>query len=171
MKFQKYSQTTVESCLACCLYQLAEQKINRKKELEMLFYALKFSKTDFVAGHLDFLKKKLKVKTIRYVHNKILFNAVKKTTTVQLEQRKINLEFIDELLKTKPLIVSIDDYVMFKSYHYPHFLLIKEKTKKGYLIYEPWEGKVKEISKKILKEGLKSYLVRLWMAPQVITLK
>jgi hypothetical protein len=60
---QKYTQTTYETCLACSLLQAVDKikpiKINRRIELEVINHSFKFSKDDFVVGHLDYIAKNI----------------------------------------------------------------------------------------------------------------
>lgn len=72
---QKYKQTTYETCLACCLLQHVDRvkplKITQKLELDCFLHSLKFSREDFVIGHLDFIAKKFDVKIRRLVDNRL----------------------------------------------------------------------------------------------------
>ncbi|MFH1065198.1 MAG: hypothetical protein V1734_01700 [Nanoarchaeota archaeon] len=180
MSIQPYKQTTSESCLACCLLQLRNlhtgKKITKKDEIDMLFYALKFSKMDFVAGHLNWLEKRQGIKTKRIVHNKILYELVKEHCKTDMEVRKINMVLIDSMLKKNPVTLIVDSGPLYNHlykmipYHYPHWIIIYGKDKDNYKIYEPWEGKEAAVPEKLLKDCLKSYLNRLWGAPQLIAL-
>ncbi|MFH0857501.1 MAG: hypothetical protein V1848_02005, partial [Candidatus Magasanikbacteria bacterium] len=69
MTVQNYSQTTFETCLSVCLLQLSENKIDKKAELETLYYALNFSKENFTIGHLEYRAKKYKQGMDLYVDN------------------------------------------------------------------------------------------------------
>lgn len=181
MRIHQYKQSTCESCLACCLLQLRNlhtgKRITQKEERNMLFHSLKFSRKDFVAGHLDFFEKQFEIKTIRYVHNRILYELVKDECRTNMQIRKIDLEFINETIQKQPIAIIIDSAPLNKylynmvPFHYPHWIVVYEKEKNSYRIYEPWEGKDTILPEKILKESLKSFLCRLWGAPQVIALK
>lgn len=184
MKIQPYKQTINESCLACCLLQLRHfytgEKISQKHERDMLFHALRYSKIDFVAGHLDYFEKISKLKTQRYVYNTFLYNLVKGACKTKMEVKKINMTFIDSMIRKSPIVMIIDSGPLYKAlynappYHYPHWIVVYKrvegKNKSSYLIYEPWEGKECIIPEKLLKECLKSYLCRIWGAPQLIAI-
>lgn len=143
----------------------------------MLFYALKYSRMDFVAGHLELFENNFKLKTRRYVYNKFLYNLVKDCCKSEMHVKKINMEFIDSVIKKQPAAVIVDSGPLYKvlynmpPYHYPHWIVVYRKEKGNYSIYEPWEGKECIVPEKLLKECLKSFLNRLWGAPQVICLK
>ncbi|MEM5835062.1 MAG: hypothetical protein QXL09_02040 [Candidatus Aenigmatarchaeota archaeon] len=70
---QKYEQTTCESCLAVNLLNLIGVEITPKIEKEVLYYALEFSKYNFVIGHLDFIANKFNVEFDFYIDNRVLF--------------------------------------------------------------------------------------------------
>ncbi len=78
----KRAQSTYEGCLACCILQAVKRikniKISKKFELNCLIHSLKFSKHDFVIGHLDFIAKNFNVKIRRIVDNKKFYYYVKK---------------------------------------------------------------------------------------------
>ncbi|MDI6737637.1 MAG: hypothetical protein QME12_03915 [Nanoarchaeota archaeon] len=180
MKIQPYKQTTSESCLACCLLQLryfhTGKKITQKNERNMLFHALRYSRMDFVAGHLDFFEKQFSLKTRRYVHNKILYELVKNECKTDMQIRKIDINFINEMTKAQLIALILDASLLYKHlynmipYHYPHWIVVYGKENNEYRIYEPWEGKECLIPERILKDSLKSFLCRLWGAPQMIIL-
>ncbi len=143
----------------------------------MLFHALKFSRKDFVAGHLDFFEKRFGIKTKRYLHNAILYSLVKDECRTNMQIIKINMELINAMIKKQPIAIIIDSAPLNKHlynmipFHYPHWIVICKKEGNEYSIYEPWEGKEVAVPEKVLKESLKSYMSRLWGAPQVICLK
>jgi len=173
MQIQRYKQTTVESCLACCLLQAshiyAGRHIRKGDEHRLLFYGLKFSRDDFVAGHLWLFEREFGLKTNRYVHNRRLYDFLKAGMKTEMVQKKICIRFIDEVLKDSLAAIVIDKFPLLGDFHYPHWILLLEKKGKGYVCYEPREGIVRNISERLLKEALISYLVRIWGAPQMIT--
>lgn len=135
-----YKQTTYETCLACCLLSGAGIRITKKLELETITHSMKFSKHDFVGGHLDFMKI-FPVKLRKII-------------------RDIDLTLVDELIEKRP-IVYVDSYCLFGKPHLPHFITVLEKKRNGYVIYDPWDGKKKLLSEKKLSNGislLKNYI-------------
>ena len=79
---KRYTQTTYETCLACSLLQAVNKTnpitIDQKTELEVINHSLRFSKDDFVSGHLDFIVKRFNVKIRRIVDNKLFLNYINK---------------------------------------------------------------------------------------------
>ena len=175
MNIQNYAQSTVESCLACCLLQLRyfyeKKKIAKKEEQQLLFDALALGRPDFVGNHLAIFFKKTKIKTMRYGHNKLLCDWAKKSKGNSIVQHEIDLNFIDQLLNKGPLTIVVDNHIFSHFGHYPHWIVIYQKQGNNYLIYDPWLGEKKLISKTLLKTAIDSFLKKLWMAPQIITLK
>jgi len=176
MKFQPHLQSTCESCLASCLLQLryyyAGKKFNNNLERKMLFASFLHNREDFVAGHLAFYFKHLKLRTERYVHNNTLFNWAKKVPGSKLIQQKVSLAFIDKQLNEGPIICLLDYFALSKGWcHYPHWVVIYDKDKSNYLVYDPQKKDLMKLSEKTIKMGLNTLLTKLWMAPQAIKVK
>ncbi|HLF55107.1 MAG TPA: hypothetical protein VI612_05305 [Candidatus Nanoarchaeia archaeon] len=144
------AQSTFEGCLAVCLFRLIGLEVTPKKELACLVHSLKLSKWDFVKGHLDYISKNSNIKLKRHF--------CKKSNE------------IDKILKNSPLILNIDDYMLRKVIHYPHFILIKKKVEGGYRIFDPWDGKNKFLNSKFLSRAIIE-LRKLKFQPQVICLR
>jgi len=93
---------------------------------------------------------------------------------IKTKVEKITLELIDENINNFP-IINIDAFLMFKVYHYPHFITILSKEKKGnkelYKVYDTWDGKIKEMQKEELQKAIDSFRNYLKMCPQMIRTK
>lgn len=171
-KIRKYQQTTFETCLAVCLLNILGVKITPKREREIFYYALNFSKDNFVVGHLDFVARKFGAKIDFYIDNKSFFNFIKKfkfSKNISLIQEKINLKLIDKLLKISPVIVYLDAYYLLKIVHYPHFIIVIKKLNDEYKIFDPWQGKIKNMNSKILSKSISSLRNHLKFCPLLIT--
>jgi hypothetical protein len=171
---QKYTQSTHETCLACCLLQAVDRiqsiEISQKLELDCIIHSWSYSKADFVIGHLDFIAKKFNVKIRRIVDNKPFYNYVKKINSspnIRTEVRKINLNLVNQLLDKKP-ILYIDAYYLFKVYHHPHFITVLDKIDNKYKIFDTWDGKEKLIESKILSKSISSLRNHIKLCPQMI---
>ncbi|RMD67494.1 hypothetical protein D6817_01470 [Candidatus Pacearchaeota archaeon] len=170
---QKYTQTTYESCLACCLLQAVARvkplKISKKLELACLLHSLKFSKHDFVIGHVDFIVKKFNVRVTRIVGSKRLFDHLKRKRSRNLstKRKRIDLSLINKFLDKQP-IVEMDVYHLYRTYHYPHFITILGKTGNKYKIFDTWDGKEKFVRSKTLANSISSLKNRLKLSPQMI---
>ncbi len=167
-----YIQSTYETCLVCCL--LAEiTQINKDIELDCIIHSLKFSKKDFVGGHLDFIEKNFNKKLIRIVDNKFYFeNYVEKSTSdlSPVQINKINLNLINKFIEKSRIIIYLDNYFLHKEVHFPHFVTILKKADNSYLIYDPWDGNEKVIEGKILSKAISSLRNNLKFCPQMIIL-
>ncbi len=174
---KRYTQTTYETCLACSLLQAVNKTnpitIDQKTELEVINHSLRFSKDDFVSGHLDFIVKRFNVKIRRIVDNKLFLNYINKVKTsdkIKNEVAKVNLNLIDDLLKEVQPIVYIDAYLLFGVYHAPHFITILEKVNDKYKIFDTWDGIEKLIEAETLSKAISSLRDYLKFAPQVIVI-
>jgi hypothetical protein len=106
-----------------------------------------------------------------YVDNRPFFcfiNKLKFSDKINLIQDKINLRLVDKLIEVSPVIVYVDSYYLWKVSHYPHFIIVIEKTKDSYKIFDSWDGKIKDISSKILSRSIVSLRNKLKFCPQVI---
>ncbi len=131
---------------------------------------MKFSKADFVIGHLDFIAKKFGVNIIRIVDNKPFCDYVEKIKSsfkIKTETRKIVLKLVNQLLDKKP-ILYVDAYYLFKVHHYPHFITVLGKIGNKYKYMDTWDGKEKLIEGKILSKSISSLRNRIKFCPQIL---
>jgi len=171
MEIEDYAQTTFETCLAVCLWQFTGEKIDPKKEMEVMDYALQFSRDHFSINHLDYFAKKFGLKFELILDNQTFLNYTNQgdfSDKIKLVQNRINQELIDKIISEKPVILYIDSFVFWEITHYPHFIIIMEKIGNNYRIYDPWEGKVtlKPITKII--KAVNSLRDHLLFCPQLI---
>lgn len=147
------AQKTCEGCLAVSLFYLLGLESTKEDEILCLTHALKFTKWDFTKGHLDYVAKLTNIKLYRITEKSI----------------KINVWLIDKLLRKSPLILYTDFYVYHKILHYPHFIVVVNKKKNGlYKIFDPWDGKYKMSSPKMLSKSISSLRNKLKFIPQII---
>jgi hypothetical protein len=172
-----YAQTTFETCLACCLLtevrKLRKISINQKLELACINHAMKYTKEDFVLGHLDFVGKRFGANSLRIVEDAHFYRYLKRrkpSAKTTLLCKKIGISLIDHLLETGCVIVLIDNFVQARIFHCPHYITILEKDDKtkAYTIYDPWEGERREIPQKKLVRAIASLRSHLKMSPQLI---
>jgi hypothetical protein len=132
---------------------------------------MKFSKEDFVIGHLDYIVKKFHVAVERFVDDEQFFNyikSIKSSKRIKTKVHKIGLKFVDKLLAKSPLILYIDAFYLFGVCHYPHFITVLEKKGKKYRIFDTWEGKGRNMDAKKLSKSVSSLRNRIKLCPQVI---
>ena len=167
---ENYAQSTFETCLAVDLLQLTGKKISKKEELKTINYALNFSKDNFTIGHLDFIAKNYDLKLDFYVDNKWFLNFINKfkfSDKIKVIHKKIDLKLIDKQIKISPVIVYVDSFALWKITHAPHFIIVIKKDQ-NYQIYDPWDGKIKEITSNTLSKGIISLRNLLKYCPQMI---
>lgn len=132
MRIKPMKQSTVESCLTCCILmkvnQIKEKRFTKKDEVAGIMYALKHASRDFITGHKEWARKKIKVK----------------------------MKVISEHDVHVGDILNVDCFYLGTPWHYPHFLIIMKETGKTYQIYNPWTGNIHGISKNKLKKARQS---------------
>lgn len=164
---QKYTQTTYETCLSCSLLNQIT-KFDEKEELDLIIHSMKFSRDDFVLGHLNFIDKNYGISFLRIVDNDFFANYLEKIGAKNLEVKKINLNLIDKLLNENELIIYLDAYYLYVIVHYPHFITILKDLSDKYLVFDTWDGKEKIISKKIISKAISSLRNHLKFVPQIL---
>ncbi len=171
MDIQNYAQTTFETCLAVNLLQLTGEKISKEEELRLINHAMNFSKDNFTIGHLDYIAKNYNLELEFYVDNSWFFNFINKfrfSEKIKVFHKKIDLNLIDSQIEISPVIVYLDSFVLWKITHAPHFIIVIQRIKDNYKIYDPWDGKIKEISKTSLSRGIINLRNLLKYCPQLI---
>lgn len=169
------AQSTYESCLAWCLLHLAEEEITKDKEIEIVEYSLRFTKKDFTIGHLEAVHDKFKKITL---HIDADFRYECKSTAQLKNSANIHIcpcdvlalmQFFDDKLLTQPVILYLDSFALWKQIHYPHYVIIIGKKDTKYTVIDPWDGKKKKVSEKVIHEGIKLLKNYLGFAPRLIT--
>jgi len=69
------------------------------------------------------------------------------------------------------VIVYLDAFVIWKITHAPHFIIVIENSRKGYKIYDPWDGKIRLINSTVLSKAIISLRNLLKYCPQLIQKK
>jgi len=154
-----YTQATCETCLACNLLINSKRNIRVAKdvELDVLNHALRFSKYNFTIGHLDYMARKYGVKINWFVEGRLSYSHIRKKAihrNVSVYKRKINIPFVDSLLKKSSVILYLDSYVLYGIHHYPHFITVAGKRGKSYKIIDPWDGRIKIVGVRTLSRGI-----------------
>lgn len=173
---QRYRQTTVESCLAVALLQLIRLKkgipITQKRELDLLFAALRYTRQDFVVGHLEWLRKRFGGKWLRIVQFPAYARYIARISGKNTEVKSaiIDGESLERRLEQGPIAVLLDDYVLFRIFHYPHWVVLLRKERNNFVAFEPWDGKIIKISNKKIDVGIRLLRRHLRWSPQAIQL-
>ena len=163
-----YKQTTYETCLAVNLMLIAALKPNRSKELKIWQAGWDFN---FLTGQANYVAKNFDKKFQIYIENSFYFSTLfnKVYTDIKLECLKIEEKLINELIKSQPLILYIDNYIIQQIVHAPHFIiLIKMEGNKVFEIFDPWDGEIKLISKEVILKAIRSLRTHLRYSPVLI---
>jgi uncharacterized protein YvpB len=140
-------------------------------ELECINHSMKFSKTDFVGGHLDFIAKKFGSGATRTIDNDIIRKFMKNNIKTHVIKQKVTVKLIDTLVEKKP-IIYLDSYCLYKNAaHMPHFVTVLGADHNNYFIYDPWDGKKKYVSKKIIAKAVSCLRNRIVLCPQIIIIE
>ena len=167
--FQEYMQTTYETCLAVGLLQAIGAKITRKLELACIDHSLRYSKDDFVIGHLDFVRKKYRVSFQRFVDNKF-YRRFLKGKGILSSLSKINTSFIDSQLAGRPILI-IDTFYLGNMVHCSHWVAILSKENRCYELFDPGDGKPKTLPAKQLSREISSLRNRLNFCLQLLVMR
>ncbi|MBI2578534.1 MAG: hypothetical protein HYW26_02360 [Candidatus Aenigmarchaeota archaeon] len=166
-----YRQTTYETCLACALFYSVKIKPTKNRELKVINYSLRFSKNSFALGHLEYFTRKYNRKLKLFLESKTLFSSwskIKFNKKIDLVHAKINLDFVSKNLKYGPVILYLDCFVFQNNVHYPHYIVLIDENAGKYKLYDPWDGKIKRVEKKIISKGIQKLRNHLLFSPQLI---
>lgn len=173
-----FTQSTPESCLACCLLLLATPwrcaSVFRRHELACLIHALRFSKHDFVAGHLHYIHRHFSVRVKRIIDSKTEPRPlchVKRVPGIAIERKPIDLNMLSTMLSSRPAIMYLDAYTLYHVHHYPHFIILLAKKRQRFLAFDPWDGKKKLLPNEIVSDSIQLLREHLRMCPQVIVIR
>lgn len=170
MPLKNREQKTCEGCLAVNLLNLTDINLTKEREMNILGYALKFSKKNFTIGHLDYIAKNAEYIGF-FIDNQKVFEIIKKldfSGKIELFRKKITLRLIDKLIKRQPVILYLDSFYLWGIKHYPHFVTIFENSGDKYEIFDPWDGERKFIKRKIISKSIIKLRNLLKVCPQAI---
>jgi len=168
-----YAQSTCESCLAVCLLQLSRQPITRRRELDILSFALAFSKSSFTIGHLEWIARKVGTKCELFLEDNGYSDDIEKiphNPRIRVLKEKIDVGLLNRLITRKPAAVYVDSHAFWKTVHYPHFVLVLSRISQKYRVFDPWDGKTRVVTAQMLQHGLDGLRDRLGFGHQVIQL-
>lgn len=143
---------------------------SRKDEIEIWKHGWKFN---YLMGQLNFISKKHRIHLNAYIENKYYFNELRKQNNkyVCLQNQKVNFKLLAKLLKTSPVIVYLDCYLLQKVLHAPHFVLATKSAGKEIEIADPFDGKIKKIPVTLLSKAINSLRVHLRYSPVLVTIQ
>lgn len=157
--------------MPACFLILIKKKISLKAELKLLIGGFKRNRDTYSAGIIKEFVSKYNKKVKVYIHSKYFFKKLKWLvgSNIQLEHNKISLELIDKL--EFPFILYIDDRILRRSAHWPHFVVVERKHKNRFVLIDPWDGKRKWLTEKKLMKAILSLKNHLKFCPLLITVE
>lgn len=165
-------QKTCEGCLPACLLSLIGRNVTLKAELGLLLGGFRKNRENYAIGILHHFVSKYGKQAKVYVHNKYFFKKLRTLVTssdIDLKHEKINLQLINKL--EIPFILYLDDRILRKSIHYPHFVIVERKHKNRFVLIDPWDGRRKWFSEKKLMRAVLSLKNYLNFCPLLITIE
>jgi len=141
----------------------------RKDEIEIWKHGWKFN---YLIGQLNYVASKYDEKFEVYVENKYYFSRLQKQKGdgIKVLNKKIDTELLIKLLKKGEAIIYIDCYYLQKVLHAPHFVIAVRQVKNGIEIADPFDGKIKRISIRVVDRAISSLRNHLKYSPVLITI-
>lgn len=174
-KIVPYKQNLSHGCLAASLLMLWNSKKGklpvRKNEELILFKGMDRKYEFYVTGLCEEFVNLANLKLSVYVNNNYFKNVLKKyfkNKNVTVLYKKIDLLTIQDLLKKGPLILHIDDNALGDYSHASHFIFIYGFSGNFFNVIDPWDGKIKRISKTKMLNAIKLLRTHIKMCPLII---
>jgi hypothetical protein len=169
--FMDYKQQSNQGCLVVDLHYLFQETPSRQNEAEILMNGLFKFRDNYTMGCLmAFLDKHPAKKARIYFDNKYYLNTLKQKIShpqIDMVFGKNDLTLINSL--PTPFIVYVDTNILEVFSHLPHFIMVTKSTEKRLNIYDPWDGKTKQISKDKLLTGINLLRNHIKICPFIIT--
>lgn len=155
-------QFTCEGCLPACFLTLINKKVTLSSELRLLTGGFKESRESYAIGIAAEFTTKYGRKVTVLVHNRYFYKKLKslpESSVLKLQYSQINLKLLNKL--ECPFILYIDNSILTKSVHWPHFIIIERRYKNKFVLIDPWSGGRRWLTEnKLMKAvlSLKNYL-------------
>lgn len=170
-KIELHRQSTCEGCLPVCLLSLINEKVTLESEIELLIGGFKRSRESYAQGIISEFAERYKNKLTITIHNKHYYKKLisfRKNPMITLIHKKIDMGLLKKL--STPFILNLDDRILRKSVHYPHFVIVERKLRRRYVLIDPWNGRRKWLSERKLYKGILSLKNYLKFCPLIIKL-
>lgn len=165
-----YKQQSNQGCLVVDLMYLFGVEPTREKEEKILSEGLFRLRENYTLGCLQAFLDRYPDKSAKlYVDNKYYFNILKgmiKHPRIAMTYQKNDAKLLDSL--EPPFIVYVDINITDGWMHLPHFMMVTKATEKFYHVFDPWEGKIRKLSKDKILNGISSLRSHIKVCPFVI---
>ena len=177
-------QSTCETCLPICLMALLKDKnikVNNNEEINILIEGLKFTDLDYSTGQVVYTCKKYKIVAEQYIDNIFYYKILSKLkypNNMKLINKKIDRNFLIEMINISPIIIYVDNYYLgrISTYphlkpHYPHFIILTKFNKRSCRYLDPITGKEEKMKTELLIRSIQSLRNKMKICPKVIIIK
>ena len=162
-KIAPYEQNALESCLTCCLMMISrhygkKMKPSKKLELKILRAGLKFDKKVYDIGQLHEMARRYGLDFDYFVENLKAFHYTRKlpfSKRIIIHNKKVDSQFIKEILENGPIILPLDPYGLFDEDHYSHYILLAGRKGRFFSVIDPWTGEEKQVEQRLLSKGIR----------------
>lgn len=148
--------------------------VTAHEELACFQHALRTTKYDFVLGHLAYVVSTYPIDIARYIHDQhSIGTSVVRTQppAVDLIVRPPSVTMLRSLLEHGFVVCYLDAFVLYHSYHYPHFVIIRNYRAGMWTVIDPWDGRKKRLTSWTLSQGIHLLRKHIGLCPQVLVLK
>lgn len=160
-----YKQSTYETCLSVCLLLLVGNRPTQSSELQLWRAGWRFN---YLAGQLAKASRQSRCCLVAVVELRRYAASVRRTVgpKVRVTSSRITAGVIERT--PLPAIIYLDNYYLEGRVHAPHFVLMLRRTRRHFVIADPWDGRVKRISGRTLSRSVCSLRRRLGFSPVLI---
>ena len=173
MLLQVVKQITYEGCLPVCLLNLADIKVTREKELNLLFNAIsKDRDAYYVYNNLLAFVQEYGRSVNLYIDDRYYvdyLNKINKDKRIIIKYKLVKDFF--SLKENFPFILYVDIHNFGEYVHAPHLIIVEREYNDIATIVDHWVGKRTRIKKQLLFDAIFSLRDRLRYAPLAITLQ
>lgn len=166
-----YKQQSNQGCLIVSLLYLFAIEPTREQEQQVLSEGLFRVRENYTIGcTLAFLDHYKDTSVTIYVDNKYYCDELATFVNhprLDMVHKKIDQNLLESL--SAPFVVYVDNNITNGWMHLPHFVLVTKATDKFYEVFDPWEGKRRNMSKAKLMSGVSQLRDHVKICPFVIT--
>lgn len=174
-RIRPYEQTLIDSCLTCCLLMMGRhygkvRRITKQLELRLLTAGLRFDRKSYDTGQLHETARRYKIDLDYFVEKLDEFHYARQlpfSRRIVIHNRKIDPDFIRQMLGKGPAIISLDPFGLLDDSHYSHYVLLTGSKNGFFSIIDTWTGEEKALGRREISRGLRG-LRRLGFSPVLI---
>lgn len=172
--FDVKEQSTCDTCLPICLMALLRKngiKVKNSEEMNILVEGIKFTKLDYSIGQLVYICNKYNVKAEAYIDYPVFHKILSKLDyprNLKLICEKIDKKAMQRIIEVSPVVIYVDKYYLDRICHYPHFVILVTLNDNYSVIFDPWDGRERQVTTKLLIRSVQSLRNNLKISPKLI---